>query len=76
MEEKLQQLGDKQMEVMMRLANLTMGVEALRNKTAMNRAMAKDAKALANNATRLASSLENVSMRAMSCVFGTIFSVF
>ncbi|XP_076019504.1 laminin subunit beta-1 [Genypterus blacodes] len=58
-EENLQQLGDKQDEVMMRLANLTMGVEALRNKTAMNRAMAKDAKAVANNATLLASTLQN-----------------
>uniref|UniRef100_A0A667ZMI4 Laminin, beta 2-like n=1 Tax=Myripristis murdjan TaxID=586833 RepID=A0A667ZMI4_9TELE len=52
-DERLQQLEEKQMEVMMRLANLSMGVDALRNKTEQNREMAKDAKALANNATHL-----------------------
>uniref|UniRef100_A0A4W6G241 Laminin, beta 2-like n=1 Tax=Lates calcarifer TaxID=8187 RepID=A0A4W6G241_LATCA len=57
-EERLRQLEDKQMDVMMRLNNLSMGVEALRNKTEQNREMAKDAKALANNATHLASSVE------------------
>lgn len=56
------QLEDKQMEVMMRLSNLSTGVEALRNKTKLNREMAKDANALANNATDMASSLEKVSM--------------
>ncbi|XP_070766889.1 laminin subunit beta-1 [Enoplosus armatus] len=55
---RLTQLEDKQMDVMMRLNNLSLGVEALRNKTEQNREMAKDAKALANNATHLASSLE------------------
>ncbi len=54
------QLEDKQMDVMMRLNNLSMGVEALRNKTEQNREMAKDAIALADNATQLASSLEQV----------------
>lgn len=62
MDERLTQLEDKQMDVMMRLNNLSMGVEALRNKTEQNRQMANDAKALANNATHLASSLERVSM--------------
>ncbi|XP_035015327.1 laminin subunit beta-2 [Hippoglossus stenolepis] len=57
-EERLDQLEDKQMDVMMRLNNLSMGVEALRNKTEQNRQMAKNAKALANNATDMASSLE------------------
>ncbi|XP_071783632.2 laminin subunit beta-1 isoform X1 [Centroberyx gerrardi] len=58
-EEGLQQLEDKQMEAMMRLANLSLGVEALRNKTEQNREMAKDARALANNATHQASSLQH-----------------
>ncbi|XP_037540958.1 laminin subunit beta-1 [Nematolebias whitei] len=53
----LQQLEDKQMDIMMRLSNLSVGVEALRNKTEMNRQMAKDALDLANNATHQASSL-------------------
>lgn len=57
-DERLTQLEDKQMEVMMRLSNLSTGVEALRNKTKLNREMAKDANALANNATDMASSLE------------------
>lgn len=42
-----------------------MGVEALRKKTEQNRQMANDAKVLANNATLLASSLEQVSTRAV-----------
>lgn len=46
---------------MMRLGNLHMEVEALRNKTEQNRQMAKEAKAQADNATQLASSLEQVS---------------
>lgn len=67
MDERLTQLEDKQMDVMMRLNNLSLGVEALRNKTEQNRQMAKDAKALANNATHLASSLEQV--RRQVCAF-------
>lgn len=57
-DERLMQLEDKQMDVMMRLNNLSLAVEALRNKTEQNRQMAKDAKAQADNATDLASSLE------------------
>ncbi|KAG7235214.1 hypothetical protein INR49_030617, partial [Caranx melampygus] len=57
-EERLRQLEDKQMDVMMRLNNISLGVEALRNKTEMNRQMAEDAKELANNATHEASSLQ------------------
>uniref|UniRef100_A0A1A8RWD2 Laminin subunit beta-1 n=1 Tax=Nothobranchius rachovii TaxID=451742 RepID=A0A1A8RWD2_9TELE len=57
-EERLQQLEDTQMDAMMRLSNLSVGVEALRNKTEMNRQMARDAQAQANNATLQASSLE------------------
>lgn len=60
MNERLTQLQDKQMDVMMRLNNLSMEVEALRNKTEQNRQMAKDANALANNATNLATSLKQV----------------
>ena len=61
MDERLKRLEEKQMDVMMRLTNLSMGVEALRNKTEQNRQMAKDAKAQANNATQLATSLQQVS---------------
>lgn len=69
MDERLTQLEEKQMDVMMRLNNLSMEVEALRNKTELNRQMAKDAVALANNATQVASSLEQVSRRGRgSCV--------
>ncbi|XP_060930658.1 laminin subunit beta-2 [Limanda limanda] len=57
-EVRLDQLDERQMDVMMRLSNLSMGVEALRNKTEQNRQMAENAKALANNATHMASSLE------------------
>lgn len=63
--EQLMELEEKQMDVMMRLNNLSAGVEALRNKTEQNKQMAKEAKALANNATRLASSLERVSVLAV-----------
>ncbi|KAM4562148.1 laminin subunit beta-1 isoform 1-T2 [Odontesthes bonariensis] len=57
-EDKLLQLEDGQMDIMMRLNNLSIGVDALRNKTDVNRQMAKDAQAMADNATREASSLE------------------
>ncbi|KAF3696520.1 Laminin subunit beta-2 [Channa argus] len=56
--DRLTQLEDKQMDALMRLNNLSMGVDALRNKTEQNRLMAMDAKAQADNATQLASSLE------------------
>ncbi|KAF6722452.1 Laminin subunit beta-4 [Oryzias melastigma] len=55
---QLLQLEGKQMDIMMRLQNLSAEAEALRNKTEMNRKMAEDALALANNATLRASSLE------------------
>lgn len=55
------QLEDKQMDIMMRLTNLSKGVEALKNKTEINRLMAKDAINLANNASHQASTLEQVS---------------
>lgn len=58
---QLLQLEGKQMDIMMRLQNLSAEAEALRNKTEMNRKMAEDALALANNATLRASSLEQVS---------------
>lgn len=53
-------LERKQMDIMMRLQNLSAEAEALRNKTEVNRKMADDALALANNATLRASSLEQV----------------
>ncbi|XP_047459285.1 laminin subunit beta-2 isoform X2 [Mugil cephalus] len=56
--ERLSQLEDRQMDVMMRLQDLSAGVEALKNKTELNREMAREAAALANNATNQASSLE------------------
>ncbi|XP_034028045.1 laminin subunit beta-2 isoform X2 [Thalassophryne amazonica] len=55
--ERLMQLDDKQMDIIMRLKNLSVDLDALKNKTAQNMEMAMDAKALANNATELASSL-------------------
>lgn len=55
------QLEDKQMDIMMRLTNLSKGVEALKSKTEINRLMAKDAINLANNASHQASTLEQVS---------------
>lgn len=59
-EGKLVSLDAKQMDVMMRLMNLSKEVEALKNKTEQNRQMAIEAKALADNATDLTSSLEQV----------------
>lgn len=47
---------------MMRLNNLSTNIEALRNKTELNREMAKGAKALADNATLQAVSLGQVGM--------------
>ncbi|XP_028308812.1 laminin subunit beta-2 isoform X2 [Gouania willdenowi] len=58
-EERLLQLEDKQMDVMMRLRNLSLGVTALQNKTEQNRVMAREAAALANNVSSLTSSLES-----------------
>lgn len=69
MEERLRQLEDKQMDVMMRLNNISLGVEALRNKTEMNRQMAEDAKELANNATYEASSLQEVNVQRVELIW-------
>ncbi|XP_061592831.1 laminin subunit beta-2 [Cololabis saira] len=57
-EKRLDGLEGKQMQLMMDLSNLSSSVESLRNKTELNRRMAKDALALANNASRQAASLE------------------
>ncbi|KAM9785727.1 laminin subunit beta-1 [Neosynchiropus ocellatus] len=57
-DERLTQLEDKQMEVMMRLTNLSLGVEGLRNRSQQNKEMAVEARAQAENATREASSLD------------------
>lgn len=61
MYERLTQLEDKQMDIMVRLNNLSMATVALRNKTEQNREMAKEATAQAHNATEQASSLDQVS---------------
>uniref|UniRef100_H3CA06 Laminin, beta 2-like n=1 Tax=Tetraodon nigroviridis TaxID=99883 RepID=H3CA06_TETNG len=60
MTERLTELEDKQMDIMIRLNNLSMATGSLRNKTEKNREMAKEAKSQADNATMLASSLEQV----------------
>lgn len=57
---KLLNLNNSQMDVMMRLANLSHAVELLRNKTEQNREMAKDAKAQSVNATLEAAGLQEV----------------
>ncbi|XP_045065518.1 laminin subunit beta-2-like [Coregonus clupeaformis] len=57
-EENLQELETKQMGAMMRLANLSMGVEALQNKTNQNREMSQGVKNQAKNATHAALGLE------------------
>ncbi|KAI7793829.1 laminin subunit beta-2 [Triplophysa rosa] len=55
---KLLHLNNNQMDVMMRLANLSHAVELLKNKTEQNREMAKDAKAQSVNATLEAAGLQ------------------
>ncbi|XP_043080121.1 laminin subunit beta-2 [Puntigrus tetrazona] len=55
---KLLQLDGNLMDVMMRLANLSHGVDLLKNKTELNREMAKDAKAQSDNATQEAVGLQ------------------
>ncbi|PWA32873.1 hypothetical protein CCH79_00016425 [Gambusia affinis] len=57
-EKGLVQLEEKQMDVMMLLTNLSREVEALKNKTEINRLKAQDAINLANNASLQASTLE------------------
>lgn len=60
MRETLTELEDKQMDIMIRLNNLSMATGSLKNKTEKNREMAKEAKSQANNATMQASSLQQV----------------
>lgn len=62
MYERLTKLEDKQMDVMIRLNNLSKATGALGNKTGKNREMAKEAKTQANNATEQASLLDQVSI--------------
>lgn len=69
MYESLTQLEDKQMDIMIRLNNLSIATGSLRNKTGRNREMAKEAKTQANTARKQVSSLEKVSM---STVFGPL----
>ncbi|ROL52307.1 Laminin subunit beta-1, partial [Anabarilius grahami] len=57
-EDKLLILDINLMDVMMRLANLSHGVDLLKNKTEQNREMAKDAKAQSDNATQEAAGLQ------------------
>ncbi|XP_052450464.1 laminin subunit beta-1-like [Carassius gibelio] len=58
LDNKLLNLGSNLMSVMMRLANLSHEVDLLKNKTELNREMAKDAKALSDNATQEATGLQ------------------
>lgn len=62
MDERLTELEDKQMDIMIRLNNLSKATGALGNKTEKNREMAKEAKTQVNNALKQASSLDEVSM--------------
>ncbi|XP_073678938.1 laminin subunit beta-1 [Garra rufa] len=55
---KILNLDSNLMDVMMRLANLSRGVDLLKNKTEQNREMAKDAKAQSDNATQEAAGLQ------------------
>ncbi|XP_030624313.1 laminin subunit beta-2 [Chanos chanos] len=57
-EDKLQGLETNLMDVMMRLANLSHGVDLLKNKTNQNRIMAQDAKAQSEDATQAANGLQ------------------
>ncbi|XP_048033390.1 laminin subunit beta-1 [Megalobrama amblycephala] len=57
-DDKLFILDISLMDVMMRLANLSHGVDLLKNKTEQNREMAKDAKAQSDNATQEAAGLQ------------------
>ncbi len=57
---KILNLDSNLMDVMMRLANLSHGVDLLKNKTEQNREMAKDAKAHSDNATQEAAGLQEV----------------
>lgn len=58
LDNKLLNLDSNLMDVMMRLANLSHGVDLLKNKTEQNREMAKDAKAQSDNATQEAAGLQ------------------
>ncbi|CAL8238668.1 unnamed protein product, partial [Lota lota] len=57
-EERLQRLEERQMEAMMRLADLSAEVDTLQNKTESNRLLARMARELAANASLLSSSVE------------------
>uniref|UniRef100_A0AAY5KX69 Laminin, beta 2-like n=1 Tax=Esox lucius TaxID=8010 RepID=A0AAY5KX69_ESOLU len=59
-EEKLKDLEAMQMDSMMRLANLSRGIDELKSKTDQNREMAQDATNQAQNATLEALGLEEV----------------
>lgn len=72
MYERLTTLEDKQMDIMIRLNNLSKATGALGNKTGKNREMAKEAKNQVKNATEQASSLDQVCVgfyRIKKCVF-------
>ena len=58
------------MDAMMRLARLSEEIEALKNKTELNREMANEAKAHADNATEAADGLNEVCLcvRVRVCV--------
>lgn len=66
MHDRLTELEDKQMDMVIRLSNLSMATGSLRNQTGKNREMANEAKSQANKAGVQASSLEQVSLTAVS----------
>uniref|UniRef100_A0A8C1L0A5 Laminin, beta 2-like n=1 Tax=Cyprinus carpio TaxID=7962 RepID=A0A8C1L0A5_CYPCA len=68
LDNKLLNLDSNLMDVMMRLANLSHGVDLLKNKTEQNREMAKDAKAQSDNATQEAAGLQEVPVYMSSYV--------
>lgn len=59
-EDKLSNLEANLMDMMMRLDNLSQGVDFLKNKTEQNRQQAKEAKMLSDNTTQAASELKKV----------------
>lgn len=66
MHDRLTELEDKQMDMVIRLSNLSMATGSLRNQTRKNREMANEAKSQANKAGVQASSVEQVSLPAVS----------
>lgn len=68
-EDKLSNLEASLMDMMMRLNNLSQGVDFLTNKTEQNRQQATEAKALSDNATQAASELKEVCLLSIVTTF-------